>query len=65
MHKKAKKVFIHQDSKTNKVISPRKPVTWHDFVTLMKETKIPKDFLSKKELRQTRKKRDPFKNWEE
>jgi antitoxin VapB len=56
----AKEVFIRQDAETGDVILSRRPTTWDGFFESLKGAKVPKDFLSPKERRQTKHSRDPF-----
>lgn len=61
----ATEVFIRQEAETGDVILSRKPATWDDFFLLLKQVKVPRDFLNRKERKQIREKRDPFKEWQE
>ena len=61
----AKEVFIRQDPLTGDVILSRKPATWDVFFALLKGTKVPANFLSKRERPQRDKPRDPFEGWQE
>ena len=40
-----KEVFIRKDHKTGDVILSKKPDTWEDFLTLLKQVKVPHSFL--------------------
>ena len=58
-------VFIRQDPETGDVILSRKPSTWDGFFTAIKESKVPANFLDKKERKQSAQNRDPFEGWHE
>ena len=60
-----KEVFIRQDPETGDVILSRKPATWDDFFTALKDANVPTDFLDEKERNQGRHDRDPFAGWNE
>ena len=60
-----KEVFIRQDPETGDVILSRKPATWDDFFTALKDANVPTDFLDEKERNQGRHDRDPFAGWSE
>ena len=60
-----KEVFIRKDAETGDVILSRKPATWDDFFSVLKNTEVPADFLSDKERSQKTQDRDPFKGWSE
>jgi antitoxin VapB len=60
-----KEVFIRKDPETGDVILSRKPATWGDFLTLLKEANVPADFLDEKERNQGTQDRDPFKGYRE
>jgi antitoxin VapB len=55
-----KEVFIRQDVETGDVILSRHPTTWDGFFEALKNTEVPKDFLSPKERKQPKQNRDPF-----
>ena len=61
----AKEVFIRQDPETGDVILSRRPTTWNDFFSALKEGDLPDDFLSENERRQEAHSRDPFDGWHE
>lgn len=64
-----KEVYIHQDPETGDVILSRKPATWDDFFSALKETNVPADFLDENErnqgIQQETQDRDPFDGWSE
>lgn len=60
-----KEVFIRQDTETGDIILSRKPATWDDFFSALKDADVPPDFLDKKERNQGTQNRDPFKGWSE
>jgi antitoxin VapB len=64
-----KEVYIHQDPETGDVILSRKPATWDDFFSALKETNTPTDFLDENErnqgIQQETQDRDPFDGWSE
>lgn len=64
-----KEVYIHQDPETGDVILSRKPATWDDFFSALKETNAPADFLDENErnqgIQQETQDRDPFDGWSE
>ena len=60
-----KEVFIRKDSETGDVILSRKPATWDDFFSALRDAEVPADFLSDKERNQKTQDRDPFKGWSE
>lgn len=41
----------------------RKPDTWDDFFSVLKDTDAPADFLNEKERNQEKQDRDPFAEW--
>ncbi len=59
-----KEVFIRQDPETGDVILSRRPATWDDFFSALKEVDVPADFLGAEERRQETQERDPFERWE-
>lgn len=61
----ATEVFVRQDPETGDVILSRKPATWDDFFSALKDVEIPADFLGKSERDQAGQKRDPFDSWSE
>lgn len=60
-----KEVFIRQDPETGDVILSRKPATWDDFFSVLKDANVPADFLDQKERGQGVQERDPFQDWRE
>ncbi len=60
-----KEVFIRQDPETGDVILSRRPATWDDFFSALKEVDVPADFLDMEERRQETQERDPFERWVE
>lgn len=60
-----KEVFIRKDTETGDVILSRKPATWNDFFSVLKDADVPVDFLDEKERSQAMQDRDPFKGWSE
>lgn len=61
----ATEVFIRQDAESGDVILSRKPQDWDGFFAVLQSTKVPDDFLGKKERKQAPHKRDPFDGWKE
>jgi antitoxin VapB len=55
----SEEVFIHKDEQTGDVILSRKPGSWDEFFVLADSTKIPKDFLKRRD-RRAPAKRMPF-----
>ena len=47
-----REVFIRRDPSTGDLILSRKPDSWDDFFLALKDTEIPKDFLSPKDRKQ-------------
>lgn len=45
----SEEVFIHKDEQTGDVILSRKPGTWDEFFALADSTKIPSDFLKRRD----------------
>ncbi len=60
-----KEVFIRQDPETGDVILSRKPATWDDFFSVLKDANVPADFLDQKERDHGMQERDPFQDWRE
>jgi antitoxin VapB len=58
-------VFIYKDTETGNVILSRKPENWESFLSLLKETEVPDNFLNKADRQQQDDNRDPFIGWEE
>ncbi|MGH8763954.1 MAG: antitoxin [Nitrosospira sp.] len=58
-----KEVFIRRDTETGDVILSRKPATWDDFFSALKDTDAPSDFRDKKKCNQGTQNRDPFEGW--
>lgn len=54
-----KEVYIRQDPTTGDVILSRKPGTWDDFLALLKDSKVPDDFMSDRQDLPPQE-RDPF-----
>lgn len=54
-----KEVYIRQDPTTGDVILSRKPGTWDDFFALLKDSKVPDDFMSDRQDLPPQE-RDPF-----
>jgi antitoxin VapB len=52
-------------SQTGDVILSRKPVSWDDFFSVLKDAEVPVDFLNEKERSQAMQDRDPFEGWSE
>jgi antitoxin VapB len=61
----AKEVFIRQDPETGDVILSRRPTTWGDFFSALKDADVPVDYLNEKERSQGTQNRDPFEGWRE
>jgi antitoxin VapB len=40
-----KEVYIRRDDSTGDVILSRRPEMWHDFIELVKSSKLPADFM--------------------
>lgn len=59
-----REVFIHRDTETGDVILSRKPATWDDFFSALKDTDVPSDFLDKKERNQGTQNRGPLRGAE-
>ena len=55
-----REVFIRRDSSTGDLILSRKPDSCDDFFLALKDTEIPKDFLSPKDRNQGNQIRDPL-----
>ncbi|PKU21537.1 antitoxin [Telmatospirillum siberiense] len=60
-----KEVFIRRDPETGDVILSRKPATWDDFFSALKDVDIPADFPDRAECDQAGPGRDPFEGWTE
>lgn len=60
-----KEVFIRQDPETGDVILSRRPTTWDDFFSALKDADVPADFLNENERGQKAQNRDPFEEWRE
>ena len=60
-----KVVFIRFVPETGDVILSRKPPTWDEFFVALNKTRVPADFLGKKERVLHTQKRDPFEGWKE
>jgi antitoxin VapB len=60
-----KEVFIRQDKETGDIILSRKPATWDDFFSALKNVDVPSDFLDEKERNHATQDRDPFEGWSE
>jgi len=58
-------VFIRKDPDTGDVILSRKPATWDDFFTALKDADVPPDFLNEEARQQGHHRRDPFGDWAE
>ena len=54
-----KEVYIRQDPTTGDVILSRKPGTWDGFFELLKDSKVPDDFMSDRQDLPPQE-RDPF-----
>jgi antitoxin VapB len=61
----AKEVFIYRDPETGNVILSHKPENSDGLLSLLKNTPVPEDFLSKSERKQKDISRDTFEEWEE
>jgi antitoxin VapB len=55
-----REVFIRRDPSTGDLILSRKPDSWDDFFLALKDTEIPKDFLSPRDRKQGNQTRDPL-----
>jgi antitoxin VapB len=60
-----KEVFIRQDKETGDIILSRKPATWDDFFSALKNAEVPSDFLDEKERNRGTQDRDLFEGWSE
>jgi antitoxin VapB len=60
-----KEVFIRQDKETGDIILSRKPATWDDFFSALKNAEVPSDFLDEKERNHGTQDRDLFEGWSE
>jgi len=60
-----KEVFIRKDAETGDVILSRKPAAWDEFFAVLKDVKVPADFLSSKERDTLAQDRDPLDGWRE
>lgn len=60
-----KEVFIRQDPETGDVILSRKPATWDDFFSALKNDNVPAGFLDENERYHGTQDRDPFEGWSE
>ena len=60
MNGRSQAVFIRRDPSTGDLILSRKPDSWDDFFLALKDTEIPKDFLSPKDRKQGNQIRDPL-----
>ena len=60
-----KEVFIRQDPETGDVILSRKPATWEDFFSALKNDDVSAGFLDEKERYHETQDRDPFEGWSE
>ena len=61
-----KEVFIRRDPATGDVILSRKPASWKDFFSTLKNGAVPPDFLNESERNpDIDNKRDPLEGWNE
>ncbi|SCX61556.1 antitoxin [Nitrosospira sp. Nsp1] len=60
-----KEVFIRQDPETGDVILSRKPATWEDFFSALRNDDVSAGFLDEKERYHGTQDRDPFEEWSE
>lgn len=58
-------VFIRRDPDNGDVILSRRPVDWEEFFAILRDTKVPADFLDQSERDQSGQDRDPFAGWSE
>ena len=58
--REGKYLFIRRDPSTGDLILSSKPNNWDDFFLALKDTEIPKDFLSPKDRKQGIQTRDPL-----
>lgn len=56
----SKEVFIRQDAATGDVILSRRPSTWDGFLTALKGSAVPEDFLGPEDRKLSPQTRDPF-----
>jgi antitoxin VapB len=60
-----KEVFIRRDPETGDVILSRRPATWDDFLSAIKDLDVPAEFLGEEERGRTAPDRDPSEGWGE
>jgi len=60
-----KEVFIRRNPVTGDVILSGKPANWDEFLSALKDTNVPIDFLNEDERNQEVQDRDPFEGWTE
>ena len=58
-------VFIRRDPDSGDVILSRRPADWEGFFAILRNTKVPADFLDRSERNQGVQERDPFAGWPE
>lgn len=58
-------VFIRRDPDSGDVILSRRPVDWEGFFAILRDAKVPADFLDRSERDQGVQDRDPFAGWSE
>lgn len=61
----SKEVFIRRDEASGDVILSRRPADWDGFFTALRSSRVPADFLNKREREQAVQDRDAFADWRE
>ena len=56
-------VFIRRDPDSGDVVLSRRPADWKGFFAILRNTKVPADFLDRSERNQCAQDRDPFAGW--
>lgn len=61
---KTKEVYIRRDPETDDVILSSKPATWDGFLSALKSTEVPADFLDAQDRNQGAQDRNPLRGLE-